>query len=79
MVTEGADQARKDNIPATVDRIIELLDHAHETVSRMKPEPTEEGKAPDEHGLHPACIRARDKAQHLNKRFSEIADTVGAL
>ncbi len=72
-------EPKKDNIPATVDRIIELLNEAHSTVSRMKPEPTEEGKAPEEHGLEAATVRARDNATHLNRRLVEIADAVGPL
>jgi len=77
-IPEGM-EPEKDNIPATVDRIIELLNEAHSTVSRIKPEPPDEEKAPEQHGLEAAVVRARDKAGHLCKRLNEVANAVGAL
>ena len=72
-------KTEKDNIPNKVDRIIEMLDQAHATTSRMKPEPPTEGVESDTQGLEAACRKALDRAQSLARRLDEIADTVGAL
>jgi len=77
-VTEGV-ETRPDNIPATVDRINELLDQAHATVSRIRPKPAESGEVPEASGLEASVIRARDKALDLSQRLVEIADAVGTL
>ena len=73
---------KKDNIPATVEAILDCLTEAHNIVSRMKPEPMEQGDAkatPAERSLERLVVQARDSANHLNRRLSEVADSVGML
>ncbi len=73
-------EPKKDNIPATVNTINDLLAEAHASVSKMAPEPVEGAeKAPEQEGLEAAVLKARDSIQHLCARLNGLVGRVGRL
>ncbi len=75
-------EPNKENIPATVDAILDCLTEAHNIISRIQPEavaPGEDAKPPEPLGLERQVVRARDSAARLNRRLTGVAESIGRL